>query len=72
MIMIDEKNTKQSISYNRPRRATINISRISRDDDDELLELMHQMIKNEREHRHSLKKPFLQSLHRKHHNNSDC
>lgn len=52
--MIDEKNTKQSMSCNRMQRATINISGIPEDDDDELLEMMYQIIKIERERGRSM------------------
>lgn len=54
MIMIDEKNTKQSMMGNRPQQATINISGLPGDDDDELLEMMYQIIKTERERGHSM------------------
>ena len=54
--MIDEKSTKQSMSCNRTQRATINISGIPGDDDDELLEMMYQIIKTERERGRSMQK----------------
>ena len=54
--MIDEKNTKQSMSCNLPQRATINISGIPGDDDDELLEMMYQIIKTEQERGRSMQK----------------
>lgn len=56
--MIDEKNKKKSISCNLPQRATINISRIPGDDDDELLEMMYQIIKTERERGRSMQTGF--------------
>lgn len=56
--MIDEKSTKQSMSCNRTQRATINISGIPGDDDDELLEMMYQIIKTERERGRSMQTGF--------------
>ena len=44
--MIDEK---QTMSCNKPQRATINISGKPEDDDDELLTMLYYMIKKERE-----------------------
>ena len=57
--MIDEKNTKQSMSCNLQQRATINISGIPGDDDDELLEMMYQIIKTERNVGAACKKSIL-------------
>lgn len=56
--MIDERNKKKSISCNLPQRATINISGIPGDDDDELLEMMYQIIKTERERGRSMQTGF--------------
>ncbi len=47
--MIDRKDRQPSIEGRQLQRATINISGTPEDEDDELLEMMYQMIKNERE-----------------------
>ena len=47
--MIERKDRQQSIGGRQLQRATINISGTPEDEDDELLEMMYQMIKNERE-----------------------
>ena len=47
--MIEKEKRKQSIDCPQLQRATINISGIPGDDDDEILEMMYQIIKDERE-----------------------
>lgn len=52
--MMDEKNKEQSMDDRRMQKATIIISELPGDDDDELLEMMYQMIKTERERGRSM------------------
>ena len=47
--MIERRDRQPSIEGRQLQRATINISGTPEDEDDELLEMMYQMIKNERE-----------------------
>lgn len=47
--MIERRDRQPSIEGRQLQRATINISGTPEDEDDELLEIMYQMIKNERE-----------------------
>lgn len=56
--MMDEKNKKQSLDDRRMQKATINISGIPGDEDDELLCKLYHMIKAERERGRSMQKKF--------------
>ena len=56
--MMNEKNKKQSMDDRRMQKATIIISELPGDDDDELLEMMYQMIKTERERGRSMQTGF--------------
>ena len=56
--MMDEKNKEQSMDDRRMQKATIIISELPDDDDDELLEMMYQMIKTERERGRSMQTGF--------------
>lgn len=56
--MIDEKNKKQRISCNRPQQATINISGIPGEEDEDLLAMMYQVIETERELGLSMQKGY--------------
>lgn len=56
--MMDEKNKKQSMEDQRMQKASINISGIPEDDDDELLTLQHQMIRAERESGRRMQKGY--------------
>lgn len=63
--MIDEKNKEQSMDDQRMQKATINISGIPEDDDDELLTLQHQMIRVERESGRRMQKGYFAVKHPK-------
>ena len=54
--MIDEKNKKQSMDDQRMQKATINISGIPGEEDDELLCTLYYMIKAERERGRNMQK----------------
>lgn len=64
--MMDEKNKEQSMDDQRMQKATINISGIPEDDDDELLTLQHQMIRVERESGRRMQKGYFAVKHTKH------
>lgn len=54
--MMDEKNKKQSMDDQRMQKATINISGIPGEEDDELLCTLYHMIKAERERGRNMQK----------------
>lgn len=54
--MMDDKNKKQSMDDQRMQKATINISGIPGEEDDELLCTLYHMIKAERERGRNMQK----------------
>lgn len=54
--MMDEKNKEQSMDDQGMQKATINISGIPDDEDDELLYTLYHMIKAERERGRNMQK----------------
>ena len=56
--MIERRDRQPSIEGRQLQRATINISGTPEDEDDELLEMLYQIIKTERERGRSMQKGY--------------